>query len=248
MCVSKVTHRVGRLCAAVAAVVAVGVLSGCGSLKRYDNPNLVAGKIAFIQKCGACHTLARAGTKGTVGPSLDAAFAASLQDGLGRSAVESAVHGQILLPNPNGAMPAGLASGALARDIAAYVSHAADAPGPDTGLLASAVQPAGGGPPAVEKGGTLALAADPTGQLSYTTRKAFASAGAVTIVMTNKAMVMHNIAIQSGTSGPVIAAGPIVQNGGADTLHVTLKPGSYTFFCQVPGHRAAGMFGTLTVK
>jgi uncharacterized cupredoxin-like copper-binding protein len=29
---------------------------------------------------------------------------------------------------------------------------------------------------------------------------------------------------------------------------VTLKPGSYEFYCQVPGHEAAGMKGTLTVK
>jgi len=233
--------------AGVVAAIAVA-LTACGSVKRFDNPNVVAGKIAFIQKCGACHTLARAGTKGIIGPDLDDAFAASLQDGLGRSAIEGVVHDQILGPNPNGVMPAGLASGATADNIAAYVSQAADAPGQDTGLLAAAVHPPGTGPPAVEKAGTLALEADPTGQLSYTTRKATATPGPVTITMKNMASIGHNIALQTGTSGPVLAAGPIVSGGGSDTLHVTLKPGTYTFFCQVPGHRAAGMYGTLTVK
>ncbi len=260
MSVSIVTHPVRRLGAGCAALAFAAIPSACGSLKRYDNPNLETGKIAFIQRCGACHTLAHAGTKGTIGPNLDAAFAASIQDGLGRSAVESVVHGQILEPNPLGVMPPGLAkhpppgttSAQLVNDIAAYVSQVAAAPGQDTGLLASAgLPPPGTGPPAVEKNGTLAFSADPNGQLSYTTKKAVATAGPVTITMKNPAMgIMHNIAIQAGTgaSGPVLGAGPIVGTGGTSTIHVTLKPGTYTFFCQVPGHRAAGMSGTLTVK
>ena len=35
---------------------------------------------------------------------------------------------------------------------------------------------------------------------------------------------------------------------GNTSVTVNLKPGTYTFFCQAPGHRAAGMVGTLTVK
>jgi plastocyanin len=36
-------------------------------------------------------------------------------------------------------------------------------------------------------------------------------------------------------------------SGESAQLKVNLKPGKYTFFCDIPGHRAAGMEGTLTV-
>jgi uncharacterized cupredoxin-like copper-binding protein len=39
-----------------------------------------------------------------------------------------------------------------------------------------------------------------------------------------------------------------ISASGTHSITVNLKPGTYTFFCQVPGHRAAGMSGTLTVK
>jgi uncharacterized cupredoxin-like copper-binding protein len=36
-------------------------------------------------------------------------------------------------------------------------------------------------------------------------------------------------------------------SGQSDELKVDLKPGKYTFFCDIPGHREGGMEGTLTV-
>jgi uncharacterized cupredoxin-like copper-binding protein len=45
----------------------------------------------------------------------------------------------------------------------------------------------------------------------------------------------------------VLAASSFISKG-TTSITLNLKPGTYTFFCQVPGHRAAGMFGTLTVK
>lgn len=241
----------------------LGLLLGAGSLllasagcsaKRGENANLIVGKQQFVAKCGACHTLARANTKGSFGPNLDYAFHASLSEGLKRSAVETVVKGQVEHPNPNSlrVMPAGLASGATLADIAAYVAHAVDRPGKDSGLLASAVQAPGAGKPAVEKAGKLQIAADPSGQLSYVTKQASATAGAVTLEMPNQSGVTHNLALEAGNggasgSGPVIGATKIITKGTA-TINVKLKPGTYTFFCQVPGHRAAGMYGTLTVK
>jgi mono/diheme cytochrome c family protein len=226
--------------------LALSALAGC-SIKGAQSANLVTGKRLFVSKCGSCHTLARAGTKGSVGPNLDDAFHNALASGFQRSAIRGLVHQQILFPEIGGTMPAKLVNSKRAEDIAAYVSYAADRPGQDGGLLATAVPGAVTGPPAVEKNGALAFTANPSGLLAYTTNRASAKPGKVKLSMMNTSGTQHNLAIQSGTNGPVLGATPI-QASGTSAITVTLKPGTYTFFCQVPGHRAGGMFGTLTVK
>ena len=100
---------------------------------------------------------------------------------------------------------------------------------------------AGGG------GGTIAQAADPGGQLKFTKATLSAKAGSVSIDFTNSSSLPHNLTIQQGTSGPNIGGTPTF-SGGKKTLVVKLKPGTYTFYCSVPGHRQAGMQGTLTVS
>jgi uncharacterized cupredoxin-like copper-binding protein len=63
--------------------------------------------------------------------------------------------------------------------------------------------------------------------------------------MLNKSSVPHDIAIQGNGVNQI---GKVVSNGGTSTVSSALKPGKYTFYCSVPGHRQAGMVGTLTVK
>ena len=101
--------------------------------------------------------------------------------------------------------------------------------------------------PAAASGTVVPLAADPSGQLKYTPKSLSAKAGKVEIKFTNTAPEMHNVTIQKGTNGAVIGATPTF-TGGSRTLKVNLKPGTYTFYCTVPGHRAGGMQGTLTVQ
>jgi len=247
----RLRRLAGRVAAGAVPALAAVLMSGC-AVKGADNANVIAGKKYFVQKCGACHTLARAETKGIVGPNLDEAFRASLREGLERSTVRSVVEGQVENPNRGGVMPKNLAKGSTLEDIAAYVSQVADLPGKDTGLLATAVEAPGSGKPAVESAGKLSIPASPSGQLAYATNKASATAGAVTIEMPNMSGVAHNIAIEEGEhgasgTGTVLGHSEFVTNGAAK-VSLTLKPGTYTFFCQAPGHRAAGMYGTLVVK
>jgi plastocyanin len=81
--------------------------------------------------------------------------------------------------------------------------------------------------------------------LKYDTTSLHAKAGAVTITMTNMSPVEHNVTVASGVT--VLGATPTF-SGGSKALTLSLKPGTYKFFCSVPGHRQAGMEGTLTVS
>jgi mono/diheme cytochrome c family protein len=116
---------------AAAALVALA-LTACGR----DEPDLTNGKAQFVQRCGSCHVLERAGTQGTTGPDLDASFQAALEDGFDRDTVEGIVADQIA--NPNISMPANLVEGDDRRDVAAYVAYATARPGEDEGALAQA--------------------------------------------------------------------------------------------------------------
>jgi len=102
--------------------------------------------------------------------------------------------------------------------------------------------------PAAAAGGgnALTLAADPEGMLKFSTTSLSAKAGAVTIAFTNSSALQHNLTVASA-AGTEVGAIPAFQ-GGSKTLTLNLKPGVYKFYCTVPGHRQAGMEGTLTVK
>lgn len=92
---------------------------------------------------------------------------------------------------------------------------------------------------------TLDIAAAASG-LAYSSETATASAGDVTVDFDNSQPLEHDVAIED-SSGKVVGQTEVVTEG-QDSTTVNLEPGTYTFFCTVPGHREAGMEGTLTVK
>ena len=89
---------------------------------------------------------------------------------------------------------------------------------------------------------TASLSANKT-QLKFNTKTLHASHGRVTIRMTNpSSMFKHGIAIAGHGKGRIVG------RNGVSSVTATLKKGRYTFFCPVPGHRSAGMVGTLIVS
>ncbi len=93
-------------------------------------------------------------------------------------------------------------------------------------------------------GETLKLAADQSA-LKFDKSSLTAKAGKVTLEMENPSQIPHAVAIKGNG---VDVDGKTVGNGETSTASADLKPGTYTFYCPVPGHEAAGMKGTLTVN
>src|SRR4029453_9268333 len=113
----------------VGAVVSAAVLSGC-NLKN-GGEDVVNGKKLFVQDCGVCHTLQRAGARGVTGPNLDEAFQQARKDGMKDSTFAGVVEQQIAHPNRNAQvdpetgktlplMPAGIVKGAEDSGVAPY--------------------------------------------------------------------------------------------------------------------------------
>lgn len=147
-----------------------------------------------------------------------------------------------------------VACGSSSNEESKEETSGAAAPAQEAGSEAGGEEEAAGAEE--EKGGeeeaasgsasTLKFEADPNGSLAYTTKKATTKAGEVTIEFNNPQPLEHDVAIES-SSGEKIGETEIVSEGSASTT-VDLKPGTYTFYCTVPGHREAGMEGTLVVK
>ena len=90
---------------------------------------------------------------------------------------------------------------------------------------------------------TLQLAADPSGALAFDKTTLDAPAGTVTIELTNDSSVPHNVEVE----GNGVEKRSDTISGATTSVTLDLQPGSYEYYCAVPGHKQAGMEGTLTV-
>jgi len=133
--------------ATIVVALAVGFLAaGCGAVPHMTDGegNATRGKELFKQPtlgegkpgCGTCHTLANAGTTGTIGPNLDTTFGIVRAQGFAVSTIRDVVRGQIAYPETETAeggqgMPANLVTGQDAEDVADYVAQCSALPQDD---------------------------------------------------------------------------------------------------------------------
>jgi cbb3-type cytochrome c oxidase subunit III len=111
------------LLAAIALVVA-----GCGTGgKAAAHADATNGQKLYTAKCGGCHTLGNAGTKGTLGPNLDWAFRGPRREKFKESTIQNVILDQIReAADP---MPKNIVKGQDAQDVAYYVAQVAGVPG-----------------------------------------------------------------------------------------------------------------------
>jgi plastocyanin len=109
---------------------------------------------------------------------------------------------------------------------------------------ASTAPAAGGG--GAGGASTVNISTPSGSDLAFDQKTASAKAGNVTVDFDNKQSLQHDVAV-ADSSGKVLGQTDLVSSGTANAT-VDLQAGTYTFYCTVPGHREAGMQGTLTVK
>ena len=154
---------------------------------------------------------------------------------------------------PKGRITRSLAAGALLLGLIVLAgcgsssSSSSSASTPETPAASTpSTSASGGAESSASASGALSVEANPEGALSFNTTALSAKAGKVTIDFKNMSEVGHNLTVES-SAGATAGATPTIQ-GTSKTLSLDLKAGTYKFFCSVPGHRQAGMEGTITVK
>ncbi|MGZ8621210.1 MAG: plastocyanin/azurin family copper-binding protein [Solirubrobacterales bacterium] len=118
--------------------------------------------------------------------------------------------------------------------------------GDDTTDTGAAGGSSGGTTVTAPKGAPVKLTANADNQLAYDQKTLTAKAGTVSIDFDNPAAIQHDVAVED-SGGKVLGTSDLVTQGKVNLTIDDVKAGSYTFFCTVPGHREAGMEGTLTV-
>ena len=92
---------------------------------------------------------------------------------------------------------------------------------------------------------TIKVAADPSGALKFEQSSLTGKPGKATFDFTNDSSTPHDFVLEE--NGKEVAKTDVI-SGKTVSTSATLAAGKYTYFCSVPGHRQAGMEGTLTVK
>jgi plastocyanin len=145
-----------------------------------------------------------------------------------------------------GALALGVAACGSSSSSSASTSSSAAAAAPSSSSSSSAAAPAkSSSAPSSAASSHVAISANPKGALMFSKTSLTAKAGKVTIAFTNQAPEGHNFTLKT-SGGQTVGATPTF-NGATKTLTVTLKPGTYTYLCTVPGHATGGMTGTLKV-
>jgi plastocyanin len=121
-----------------------------------------------------------------------------------------------------------------------------DDDGGDTAAAETTTEETTGGGGGAGGGATVEVSSPAGSDLAYDQTDLTAAAGSVEVTYNNPQSLSHDVVIED-ESGQELGKTELISEGETSTT-VDLQPGTYTFFCDVPGHREGGMEGTLTVQ
>lgn len=104
---------------------------------------------------------------------------------------------------------------------------------------------AGGDSAGSSEPGVISFVGDDQLQWAETEKTVEAVDGAFEVEITCEGAVPHNVVFEGVQDDAIIAE---CEGNDTATGSVELEPGTYTYYCNIPGHREAGMEGTLTVS
>jgi plastocyanin len=90
-----------------------------------------------------------------------------------------------------------------------------------------------------------AIEVDGTDALTFEPDAISAPAGEISLALVNDGSIPHTLVVEDFEDDLKLS---IAGSGDVDSGSLTLEAGEYTYYCDVPGHRGAGMEGTLTVE
>ena len=111
----------------------------------------------------------------------------------------------------------------------------------------AAIVAAGTSTAAVQAKTSLKLKADAAGALKFDKKTLRAKPGKVTVRLTNPSTSGKPHAVEIEGKGREKKS-KVAQPGDVVSVSISLKKGTYEFYCPVDGHKAAGMKGKLIVK
>jgi plastocyanin len=121
-----------------------------------------------------------------------------------------------------------------------------DDDGGDTAAAETTTEETTGGGGGAGGGATVEVSSPAGSDLAYDQTDLTAAAGSVEVTYNNPQSLSHDVVIED-EGGQELGKTELISEGETSTT-VDLQPGTYTFFCDVPGHREGGMEGTLTVQ
>jgi plastocyanin len=87
-----------------------------------------------------------------------------------------------------------------------------------------------------------------TREWSITLSRPTIAAGSAILQLVNRGEDPHDLHLRPTSGGADLLSIPVADPGAVADVNGTLPAGTYTLYCSLPGHEAAGMHATLTVQ